>query len=89
MEKFLLFLITPSFAYCDSLGHDIATYLEGAVGERIGGAIGGVAGGILGELIGQEGIIPGAIVGQVIGTGAGGVAAIGTAHILSKYKKYT
>ena len=55
MEKFLLFLITPSFG--DSLGHDIATYLEGAVGERIGGAIGGVAGGILGELIGQEGII--------------------------------
>ena len=40
-----------------------------------------MAGGILGELIGQEGIIPGAIVG--------GVAAIGTAHILSKYKKYT
>lgn len=85
MEKFLLFLITPSFAYCDSLGHDIATYLEGAVGERIGGAIGGVAEGVLGELIGQEGII----VGWVIGTGAGGVAAIGTAHILSKYKKYT
>ena len=56
MEKFLLFLITPSFG--DSLGHDIATYLEGAVGERIGGAIGGVARGVLGELIGQEGIIP-------------------------------
>lgn len=86
MEKFLLFLITPSFAYCNSLGHDIATYLEKAVGravgERIGSAIGGVAGGVLGELIGQEGIIPGAMV-------AGGVAAIGTAHILSKYKKYT
>ena len=41
----------------------LTTYLEGAVGERIGGAIGGVAGRILGELIGQEGIIPGAIVG--------------------------
>lgn len=84
-------LFTPSFTYCDSLGHDIATYLEGtgegavggAAGERIDGAIGGITGGALGELIGPESILPGAVAGKAVGTLLGGAAAITVANKVS------